>query len=214
MQIQDLRGELPIHKTRKYKRRNMKRANKIVFHCTDGNATVQQVARYDVTPHPDNHISPRGCPECTYHYFVDPDGTVFHCVDDNKIAWHAGNHNGSSIGISMRYKATGNNQGPPAKQLKSIYVLFTELCLKYGIDPDNIKGHRELYGTGYKIVNGVKKLRKTCPGMLVNLDKTRYIVSLSIQKILAACDLYTGEIDGIFGRKSEAALKEYVRREG
>ena len=80
------------------------------------------------------------------------------------------------------------------------------------IDPDNIKGHRELPGTGYRIVNGVKKLRKTCPGMLVNLDKVRYIVSMAVQRVLKTQGLYQDKIDGIFGPISEKALKNYKHK--
>lgn len=196
---------------RRYKKRKLKKIKKIVFHCDDWDKDLWETAYYDVTPNPDHHISTKGCPGFTYHYFVEKVGTVFYCEDINKITWHAGNHNGKSIGICMRYNATGNSNPPPEEQLLAAQELMTRLCLDLGIDPDNIYGHRELYGTGYKIVNGVKKLKKTCPGMLVSMSKTRYIVSMSVQQVLAGLGHYAGTIDGIFGRKSEAALRKYTK---
>jgi N-acetyl-anhydromuramyl-L-alanine amidase AmpD len=198
---------------RRYKTRKLTKIKKIVLHCDDWDADLWDIARYDVTPREDHHISPLGCPGFTYHFFVEKDGKVFYCEDINQITWHAGNHNGDSIGICMRYKATGNPNPPPQEQLDSVYKLMVDLCLLLGTDPDNIKGHRELPGTGYTVVDGVKKLRKTCPGMLINMDKTRYIISMTIQNILAQLGLYKGAVDGIFGPKSEAALAAYRKSE-
>jgi N-acetyl-anhydromuramyl-L-alanine amidase AmpD len=209
--IRDMMLKNPNPK-RRYRTRKLKKIKKIVLHCDAWDKDLWETARYDVTPSEDHHISKKGCPGFTYHFFVEKKGEVFYCEGMNKITWHAGNHNGNSIGICIRYRATGNPNPPPEEQLDSTYRLLTHLCLQLGIDPDNIKGHRELKGTGYKIVKGVKKLRKTCPGMLVNMDKVRYIISMGVQKVLAKFDLYKGEIDGDFGPLSEAALIKYRKR--
>jgi N-acetyl-anhydromuramyl-L-alanine amidase AmpD len=194
---------------RRYKKRKLKKISKLVLHCDDWDADIMTIANYDVTPHPQHHISKKGCPGFTYHYFIEKDGTVKYAMDLKEITWHAGNHNGKSIGVCIRYRATGNPNPPPKVQLTALQKLLARLCLDLCIDPDNIKGHRELFGTGYKVVNGKKKLRKTCPGMLVNLDEMRYVVSMAVQQVLAGLGLYTGRIDGDFGPKSEAALERH-----
>ena len=83
--------------------------------------------------------------------------------------------------------------------------------MNLGVDPDMILGHRELPGTGYKIIRGIKRLRKTCPGLLVNMSQVRYAVSIEVQKFLRDMGLYSGRIDGLFGRNSEKALKKYKK---
>lgn len=214
MSLIDLRSKMlknPDPK-RVYKKRKISKISAIVLHCDDWDADVWTIAKYDVTPHPDHHISPAGCAGFTYHFFVEKDGSVLYCQDLTDVTWHAGNHNGYTVGICMRYKATGNKNPPLSIQLERTTSLMADLCLRLGIDPDLIRGHRELPGTGYKIVNGKKKLRKTCPGLLVNLDKIRYDVSIKVQKVLKKYGFYTGEIDGIFGKKSERALKRYVAK--
>jgi N-acetyl-anhydromuramyl-L-alanine amidase AmpD len=215
MELRDVRNELPLNPNprRRYRRRRLKKINKLVLHCTGtGEPNLLPLARYDVTPRPDHHISKKGCPGFTYHYYISKDGTTFFTSDLENITWHAGKHNKNSVGICMKYKSKDNPSPPPDAQLQAAYKILTHLCLELGIDPDRIRGHRELWGTGYKIKNGVKKLRKTCPGMLVNMDKTRYIVSMAVQKVLAQLGYYRGKIDGDFGSLSEAALAQYRKR--
>ena len=211
----DLRGKLPVNPNpkRKYKRRKLSKIKKLVLHCDDWDTDIFTIAEYDVTPNPKHHISKKGCPECTYHYFIEKNGDVMQCVDLNKISWHAGNHNGKSAGVCMRYRATGNKYPPPIHQLEAAESLLAYLCLKLGVDPDNVYGHRELYGTGWLYgPKGIRKLRKTCPGLLVNMDLVRYNVAIKVQKVLKDNHFYNSKIDGIFGPKSEAALKQYHKQ--
>jgi N-acetyl-anhydromuramyl-L-alanine amidase AmpD len=217
MQPIDVRNSLPLNPDprRRYEKRQLSKIDTIVLHSTGtGAPELMPLARYDVTPRPDHHISPKGCPGFTYHYYIDEDNgedesDIFLTSSYKNITWHAGNHNANSIGVCMRYKYVDNPNPPSEKQLQAVYRLLTHLCLELKIDPDNIKGHRELQGTGYTIVNGVKKLRKPCPGMLVSMSKIRYIVSMGVQRVLAELGLYIGKIDGVFGPKSEAALAKY-----
>ncbi len=214
MQLTDVRSNLPLNPDpeRRYRRRHRDSITKIILHCTGtGEPNLMPLARYDVTPRPDHHISPLGCPGFTYHYYINKTGTVYHTSDLENITWHVGNHNNNSIGVCMKYKSKDNPNPPPEEQLEPMYSLLTHLCLDLGIDPDNIKGHRELWGTGYIVVNGAKKLRKICPGMLVSMSKVRYIVSMTVQKVLAGLGLYEAKIDGSFGPLSEKALAAYKK---
>lgn len=208
MEIKDVRDKVIWHPdlTYRYQTRSYSAIKKIILHCDDSQSTWEAINRYDIGP---NHISSRGCPSFTYNYFISRDGTVSYCMDASWITWHAGNHNGNSLGVCLSYKATGATNPPSTLQMTVLTPLLTKLCLDLGIDPDNILGHRELEGTGYNIINGVKKLRKECPGMLISMSKIRYTVAKEVQKVLAQAGLYDGSIDGMFGAKSEAALTAF-----
>jgi N-acetyl-anhydromuramyl-L-alanine amidase AmpD len=214
MQIKDVRSSLPLNPNpkRRYETRDIKDITKIALHCTGpGAPELMPLARYDITPRPDHHISPLACPGFTYHYYIDED-IVYYTSSLENITWHAGTHNKNSIGVCMRYKSKDNPNPPSKKQLQAVYDLLVHLCLKLGITPDRIRGHRELWGTGWKMVNGTKKLRKTCPGLLVDLHQMRYTVSRGIQKFLVKTKLYKGPVDGDFGPKSIKAFRKYQKR--
>lgn len=79
------------------------------------------------------------------HYCVGEDGTVVHCVPEDRSANHAGNaeYNHRSIGIELEGFAA---DARPEKQLSSLTVLVAELCLAHGIPADaaHIIGHRDV----------------------------------------------------------------------
>jgi N-acetyl-anhydromuramyl-L-alanine amidase AmpD len=219
MKLIDMRGKLPRNPdpNRKYRLRNMSKVSKLVIHCTNGNGSLVPLARYFVTPDKKNHISKKGLPEFAYHFWINHDGNIYYCTDVRKVSWHAGNWNPQSIGVALRYKADGNPSPPNYAQLYAAQQLIYRICigeykmLPQGLDPDNVMGHRELPGTGYKIENGVKKLRKTCPGMLVSMTQFRYELAIQMQQKLADLKLYKGAIDGLFGPKSEKALMKHMK---
>lgn len=210
----DLTKKLARHPSRKYALRRARDIKGLVLHCTDNNWGVEELAQRDITPGPQNPVSPRGCPECTYHYYVDYDGKIYHTVNDNKVTWHAAGYNTKTLSMVIRYTVTGNPNPPPEAQLKAAYRQLARLALKYRITPDSLhlRGHRELKGTGYIVRAGHKRLKKTCPGLLINLDNMRVKIGRTMQKIMKNELYYDGEIDGIFGPRSLAALSGYGRR--
>lgn len=211
LKIIELTRKLPRHPTRRYKNRRLKEIKGLVLHCTDNTWTVEELARRDITPGKSNPVSSKGCPECTYHYFIDHDGTIYHTVNMSKIVWHAAGYNSKTAAVVIRYIATNNPNPPGRKQMTSVYRLLTKLALMLRVVPDSlhIRGHRELRGTGYLIRNGHKRLKKTCPGLLINLDTVRVKVAKLMQLELKRKSLYKGGIDGIFGPNSMAALDKY-----
>jgi hypothetical protein len=74
-------------------------------------------------------------------------------------------------------------------------------------------GHRELKGTGWTMFKGSKRLRKTCPGIKVDLDKVRRSVARFMQIVLGADGFYTGKVDGLFGPRSKKAFESYLSQE-
>lgn len=219
MNIVDLVPELPTHPTKKPDTRPLSSINRLVVHCTDWEITPQELVKYDLGP---NHISATGCPSITYHYFIERDGTVNRTAPPEWITWHAGNYNSRSLAITLAYKTdpdyeSGKNHIPdPARiptpsMMQSLYQLLAQLCKSFAINPTMISGHRELFGTGWFFVKEHKQLRKTCPGMYVDLDLLRKNVALLLQAEMITAKLYTGKLDGIWGPLSEAAFQALLK---
>lgn len=208
--VYDISGVLPRHKTKKHKTRTPKSFKRIVVHTTDWVVTPKKLAAYDIAP---NHISDTGCPAITYHELVEPDGKIWHTLPFTEISWHAGNWNSGSLAIALVYKCTRegtrDQNAPTENALKALQTRCGDLCLKYGILPKNVVGHRELFGTGWFWKKGSKRLRKSCPGKRVDLDQLRFNISLYVQIHLKIAKLYDGKLDGKIGKKSQKALKEY-----
>ncbi len=82
------------------------------------------------------------------HYLVAKDGTVYQCVKDEDVAWHAGSVNGHSIGIEHEGFALRRDTWTDANYAASAR-LTRWLCDTYHVptDRDHIKGHVELPGS-------------------------------------------------------------------
>jgi hypothetical protein len=102
--------------------------------------------------------------------------------------------------------------GPSAKALSSLSAHCGKLCLLFGLTPDRVFGHRELKGTGWFLNSqGSKRLRKTCPGLQIDLDLLRHNVAEYMQILLKIKGYYKGEVDGDFGTNSKKALALYCK---
>lgn len=209
-------NQLPRHSTKRYKKRDISKIKKLVLHCTDwDNVTPYSLAQYDISQ--GNHISATGMPAISYHYMIDKKGTIYKCLDDSEISWHAAYHNSNSLSVCMIYKPTDEKRidrgviEPSIQCCSSTLKMLAALCLKYKLTPDKIFGHRELQFTGWVMKNGSRKLMKTCPGLAINMDQIRFYVAKMMQQSMHAKNYYSGEIDGIFGPLSKAALKNYRR---
>jgi len=220
MKIENIADKLVKHPTRKYGKRPIASIKRTILHTSDhATATAYDIAQWDITPTYTkngrvykNNLSDKGAPGMTYHAFIDKSGKIYHTSNFDNLTWHAAGHNTDSLGICIQYKATGNTKPPPLKQIKTAIEYLSYVNLYLGIPPNQTFGHRELKGTGWFFSKGKKRLRKTCPGMLVNLDSMRDDITISMQKRLKKEYLYKGRIDGDFGPKSLAALQAFSKR--
>jgi len=220
--VTDLSDTLPVHPTKKPTKQT--KINKLVVHMTDGVVTARGLAKYDIGP---NHISKTGCPTITYHYLIHQSGDVDKCVNHSIVTWHAGNHNRKSLALALNYKGDNKwekarSQGvgtdlppnsanrPTSTAIERLLDLLHKLCLAELVSPVQIFGHRELKGTGWTLQKGSKRLRKTCPGMAVDLDYIRDSVTKRVQQTLKSEGLYGGRIDGYWGKKSKKAFKVFA----
>ncbi len=215
----DISSELPRQKDNSYKRRARSAIKRIVIHTTDWVTTPEKVAAYDIRPFTIykgkkiwNHISKKGCPAITYHEMCSST-QLWKTLDWEEISWHVGNWNGGSLGIAMNYKCTmpGSKaqKAPPPDMVKIVQTRCGDICLELGLTPDKVVGHRELFGTGWSWEKGSKRLRKSCPGLQVNLNHMRWNVAAYMQIKMKMEGVYDGPIDGDFGRKSKEGLVIY-----
>lgn len=207
--------QLPRHPTKVYKRRSGP-PSRIVVHTTDTVTSIEKLTKYDISP--GNHIDPEGCPGITYHGIVMPDNNVYQTLDYDEISWHAGAWNPGSLGIAMMYKSTDKNGvdsfGPTDLMLRTTVEYVASLCLSQKVRPNRVYGHRELKGTGWLPGKGSKVLRKTCPGLKVDLDLFRSNVVKSIQEYLKTRMGFSGTVDGIWGPNTRSALDMYWKQYG
>lgn len=203
----DFRSQIPRHPTRKWKTRL--EASHIFIHCTaSDNQDPKKVAQYHITSGPQNHLSRYGAPSIAYHDFIDKQGVIYHCNNYTDITWHTKGSNNIGIGIAMAFRGQDQGALPTNHQWLALLQHVTVLCLYLKILPKNVLGHRE--ARGFSIFSrGSIRYKKECPGMAVDLNQLRAEITVRLQKRLNAERLYHGKIDGIFGKKSQAALMAF-----
>jgi hypothetical protein len=208
----DVSADLPRHATKKHKTRALSGIKRIVVHTTDWVVTPKDLAEYDIGP---NHISDTGCPGITYHEMITESGILFKTLPWEEVSWHAGIWNPGSLAIALVYKVS-NSEGvdtyaPFPQALQTLQTRAGDIFLELGLTPDKLVGHRELKGTGWFWSKGSKRLRKTCPGLKVDMDLLRANCAKYMQILLKCAHHYDGKIDGDFGPKSRAALEAHVQ---
>ena len=91
--------------------------------------------------------------EVSAHYLIDTDGTIYHLVNEQDRAWHAGvslwqgddNINSTSIGIELENK--GQRYGYedfPNIQINALIELIKDIKTRYKIAKQNILGHSDV----------------------------------------------------------------------
>lgn len=207
----DLSHTLPRHATKIYDRRDISDISRIVVHTTDWNCTPEELANYDISP---NHISSTGCPAITYHGLITQKSEWIKTLPYNEVSWHVGPWNPGSVGIALVYRVSDENgqdtYAPRERQIKTLIRVCSSLCFNLEIEPTQVFGHRELKHTGWFFFKGSRKLRKTCPGMRVDLDEIRERVIRYVQLCLMMQKYYPGPPDGIWGPVSIAAFYRYL----
>ena len=85
------------------------------------------------------------------HYVVDYDGTIYHCVDEDKRAWHAGvsfwrgieDVNSHSVGIEVCQRSLGQSRFNK-RQIAALIPLCREIIQRHHIRPEMVVGHSDI----------------------------------------------------------------------
>jgi N-acetyl-anhydromuramyl-L-alanine amidase AmpD len=78
------------------------------------------------------------------HYVVDRDGFIANSIDEYRIAWHAKDYNGRSIGIELVNNGDGV-ETYPEKQITGLTVLVRQILTRHkNISKNNIVRHSDI----------------------------------------------------------------------
>ena len=114
----------------------------LVVHCF----ALSETKRLEVWNQLDNGVGP--------HYVIDNKGNITQFVEEDKVAWHAGQSywhgqtglNATSIGIELYSPSYGQKKFPKI-QLDAFVKLATQIIKKYHIRAENIVGHSDIAPT-------------------------------------------------------------------
>ncbi|URN94628.1 MAG: peptidoglycan recognition protein family protein [Candidatus Pristimantibacillus lignocellulolyticus] len=160
MQIVDLRGKLPVHKSKKYNTRKVSDIRSLaIHHSLTLSGSAQAFATY--------HVNTNGWPGIAYTYVIDKDGTINQCLDHSIISYHVGNSNKHALGICM--VGDFRTQKPTDAQYKSVLELVRWLQSQLP-NATSVLGHSQYPGYTWK----------ACPVM--NMDKFRLDVVMGDDK--------------------------------
>ena len=124
------------------KPRKNKDIKAIIIHYTGMQSKIASIKRLESRKH-----------KVSCHFLIDRKGEVLKMVNENKIAWHAGeskwknlkNLNDSSIGIELVNKGHRNGYEKfTSKQISTLISLCLKLKKKYKIRNSNIIGHSDI----------------------------------------------------------------------
>lgn len=115
------------------------------------------------------HKSHNGWDDIGYHWVIGGDGTCYPGRAEEVIGSHVGGWNARTIGICV----TGHADLVPFKpvQTAELIRLCARKCEQYKLPASRVIGHREADD------HGAPAVTKTCPGVLVDMDEIRRLVS-------------------------------------
>ena len=114
----------------------------IILHYTDMPST-DEVLRWFTNPH--SNVSA--------HYLIDEEGQIYHLIEEDKRAWHAGESywqgctdlNSCSIGIELSNPGHSYGYRPfPEAQIEGLLKLSKEIQIRWGIPRSHILGHSDI----------------------------------------------------------------------
>ncbi len=217
----DARNILVKHETKKFRTRDLSQIKGVVVHHTAGGDDPFKTARYHVGP---NHVSDTGCPGLLYTLFIKQSGEIYWANDLEAVTWSQGGRgspiegaNANSDFLAIVCGGDFTNGGPSIQQTYSLLRLIlhltgeqndvwlpTALFGKLICDASSVYGHHN-FG------------KPACPGSVLtglvdgfrsHASKTQETWSAEVwQKALVQLGyLEDGQVDGIWGRNSRAAL--------
>ena len=139
----------------------------IILHCsaTEDTGTASWEAIRDF------HMNMRGWRDIGYHYGIEEFGDELVLLRgrrpfDMGAHCRAAGRNRDSLGFCV--VGDYDEEPPSEERYTAVVAVLASLCFMFGIDPDNVRGHREYEDN------------KTCPGLMWDLEKTRRDIRYAI----------------------------------
>lgn len=213
--IEDHRQTLPRHRGRSWTTRPPNKLQGLVVHQSlEERGLARGIASYHVGP---NHISTVGLPSLSYTLFIEKDGAVLLANDVEDRTWSQGYADPNWVDENALYLSVcvgGNFSGPgyrgsqvPTKaQVRSLSQLWGICSDLWEWADTQLFGHFH-FG------------KPACPGtelleFIYALRPYQFVSMVDRQVALQKLNHYDGEVDGVWGPKSKAALVSFQRKEG
>ena len=137
-----------------YQERELSQITHITVHHSAAPGTIlpSRVAQYHV--YSKSHL----WPGIGYHFYIMPDGTIYHTQDMHLISWHVYRNNSYTVGVCLAGNFT--DVVPPPNQLDASARLIAWLMQELHIPPEYVLGHKEF-----------PKNATACPGRQWDHDK-------------------------------------------
>ena len=179
----------------------------ILHHTAATQGTVQAIHNY--------HVNGRGWKGIGYNFYVRKDGSIYQGRPEWAVGAHATGYNDKSIGVC----AEGNFEAEkmPEAQKQAIIELMRELKQKY---PNaQIKRHKDFAATScpgknYPFDEIVQAVNKKEDDTVLLKNGSRGNEVKKLQENLNKLGFNCGTADGIFGVKTEAAVKAFQKAYG
>ncbi len=176
----------------------------ILHHSASSNASVEAIHNY--------HMNGRGWMGIGYNFYVRKDGSIYQGRPEWAVGAHATGYNDKSIGVC----AEGNFEAEkmPEAQKQAIIELMRELKQKY---PNaQIKRHKDFAATScpgknYPFDEIIQAVNKKEDDTVLLKNGSRGNEVKKLQENLNKLGFNCGTADGIFGVKTEAAVKAFQK---
>lgn len=138
--VVDLRGKLPVHKSKHYGNRKLTDIRSIgIHHSLTFSGSAEAFAGY--------HVNTNGWPGIGYAYVVDRDGSIYQCWDHTVMTYHVGDSNKHALGICL--VGDFRTQVPTEAQYRATAELVR--MLQQAIpSAQKVLGHSEYPGYSWK----------------------------------------------------------------
>jgi len=151
-------------------RRTPEQIDGITIHHVASVGTPQATAIYCTRPKAQGG---KGLPRTQYNYWIDPDGTIYYCLDVLYGPWHDNcGHENTHVSIAMN--GALHRTQPTTTALLSTARLVAWLMREYAISLENVTGHNEW---AMRCL-GLSKNFTQCPGWTVMGWKTNFYAAL------------------------------------
>lgn len=228
------RRAYPFIQARNYTRGRASPIDLVVLHTVEAPEradTAERVARWLAGPN---------APRVSVHYVVDADSVV-QCVRDGDVAWHAPGANHDGLGIEHAGYAAQTRQGwlddYSRAMLDRSARLVAEKCALYGIplawlSPSDLRAGRRGITSHANVCRAFRRCDHTDPGR--GFPVRRYLALVrrelggapflrrgdsgesvkGLQRLLLEHGHDPGPVDGVFGPRTEAAVRSFQAEKG
>jgi len=133
----EIADELPRREDAEYDVRSLSDITHIAVHHSAAPADIppERIAAYHV------YSKSHEWPGIGYHFYIGPEGTIYHTQRLDRISWHVYKNNSYTVGVYLA--GNFNQSAPPALQLDAAAWLIAWLMQELRIPLENVLGHKE-----------------------------------------------------------------------